>query len=66
LLVARDDREEYGEDRWVGIGLLHVLAVVIAFTESEDGIVRIISLRKALQHERERFRRYLQNRMRSG
>jgi uncharacterized DUF497 family protein len=54
MLVAPDDRQEYGESRWIGIGLLQGRAVVIVFVERED-TVRIISLRKALSHERKRF-----------
>ena len=54
MLVALDDRQEYGEARWIGIGLLQGRVVVVVFVERKD-IVRIISLRKALSHERKRF-----------
>jgi uncharacterized DUF497 family protein len=54
MLTALDTREDYGEDRWVGIGFLRNFFVVVVYTESGD-VIRIISLRKALKHERTRF-----------
>jgi uncharacterized DUF497 family protein len=41
-----DDRENYGEQRWVSMGLLRGTVVVIVHTETEDEI-RIISMREA-------------------
>ncbi len=54
MLTNLDAREDNGEDRWIGIGFLRNFVVVVVYTESED-VIRIISLRKALQHERTRF-----------
>jgi len=45
-----DDREDYGEQRWVTLGLLGMEVVVIVHTETEDEI-RIISMREADNHE---------------
>ena len=59
LLAAPDERAEYGEDRWIGIGLLDGRVVVIVFTELNEHTIRVISLRKALRHERERYGAYL-------
>ena len=59
LYIVLDEREEYGEDRWIGIGLLDGRAVAIVFTEPDEYTIRVISLRKALRHERERFGAYL-------
>jgi uncharacterized protein len=55
LLAALDAREAYGEARFVGVGLLRNFNVVIVYTEPDEDTVRVISLRKALKHERERF-----------
>ena len=44
LLAGRDDREDYGEDRWIGIGLLRERIVVVVFAEFEAETVRVISL----------------------
>jgi uncharacterized DUF497 family protein len=59
MLVNLDTRRDYGEDRWIGIGLTRGRVVVIAYTEREDDeqAVRVISMRKALKHERERYYR---------
>ncbi len=56
MLVRLDMRQDYGEDRWIGIGITHGRVVVVVYTERDDGeTIRIISLRKALKHERKRF-----------
>jgi uncharacterized DUF497 family protein len=60
MLTNLDTREDYGEDRWIGIGFLKNFVVVVVYTESED-VIRIISLRKALKHERTRFEEALRN-----
>lgn len=49
-----DDREVYGERRWVTIGLLEMKVVVIVHTETNDEI-RIISLREANKNEQRLF-----------
>ncbi len=57
MLVQLDIRYDYGEDRWVGIGVIHGRVVVIVFTESDDGeTIRIISMRKAIKHERKQYK----------
>lgn len=63
MLVDLDVREAYGEDRWVGIGLLNGRIVVIVYTEPSEQIIRIISLRKALSSERKRYEQYIKNRL---
>jgi uncharacterized DUF497 family protein len=40
------DREDYGEQRWVTLGLLGMRVIVIVHTETEDEI-RVISMREA-------------------
>jgi hypothetical protein len=63
LLLALDERDDYGEERWVGIGMLDGRVVVVVYTEPNADTVRIISLRKALLHERKRYGQYLKNRL---
>ena len=53
-----DNRENYGEQRWVTIGLLGMKVVVIVHTETEDEI-RIISMREANKNEQLLFFRNL-------
>ena len=58
MLVRLDDRLDYGEDRWIGVGVSHGRVAVVVFTERADGeVIRIISLRKAMKHERESYER---------
>jgi uncharacterized DUF497 family protein len=60
MLTSLDRREDYGEDRWVGIGFLKSVVVVVVYTETED-VIRVISPRKALKHERTKFEEALGN-----
>ncbi len=46
MVLFEDQRENYGEQRMVGIGLLEYLVVLIVHVESDESI-RIISMRKA-------------------
>ena len=51
-LEREDDRFDYGEIRFVTIGLIETRLHVMAFAEgSDDDTVRVISLRPAEQHE---------------
>lgn len=61
LRINLDERENYEEDRWIGIGMLNGRVVVVVYTEPDDQTIRIISLRKALPYERKRYEQYLQN-----
>jgi len=63
MVVDLDERENYGEDRFVAIGLLDGRVVVIVYTEPDDRTIRIISLRKALSYERKYYEQYLKNRL---
>lgn len=49
-LTAEDDREDYGEQRFLTLGLLADQVVSVAHTEQGERI-RIISIRKATRHE---------------
>ena len=48
--TAEDDREAYGEPRFLTLGLLEDQVVSVAHTERGEEI-RIISIRKATKHE---------------
>ena len=63
MLVALDDRKDYGEDRWIGIGMLNTRVVVIVYTERGNDIIRIISMMKALTHERIRYEKLLRDQL---
>jgi hypothetical protein len=51
---AIDDRRDYGETRYVAVGLLEGRLHVLCFTETADGI-RVISFRKANAREVRRY-----------
>jgi uncharacterized DUF497 family protein len=48
--TAEDTREDYGEQRFLTLGLLEDQVVSVAHTEQGEEI-RIISIRKATKHE---------------
>jgi uncharacterized protein len=53
-LTVADDRHEYGEERFITLGLLRDTVVAIAHTEHPKTI-RIISMRKATRHEEKSY-----------
>lgn len=53
-LTIEDTRFEYGEQRFLTLGVLNGRVVVIVHTEREETI-RIISIRKATKHEQSRY-----------
>jgi uncharacterized protein len=63
MAVDLDERRDYGENRWIGTGLLDGRVVIVVFTEPDQETTRIISLRKALSHERRQYEQYLKNRL---
>jgi uncharacterized protein len=59
MLIELDNRLDYGEDRWVGIGFLGLGIAVVVWTERQEDIIRIISARRANRHEQKRLEQYL-------
>lgn len=53
-LTVKDDRRDYGEDRFITIGFLDGRMVVLVWTP-RDGAHRIISMRKANDRERKLY-----------
>jgi hypothetical protein len=49
-VLMEDDRFDYGEHRFVSLGLLQGRVIVVVHTE-QGGITRIISARKATKYE---------------
>jgi uncharacterized DUF497 family protein len=47
-----DDREDYGEERFVILGMVEGQVLYVAYTERNE-VFRIISARRATQHEQE-------------
>jgi uncharacterized DUF497 family protein len=60
-LTFDDDRFDYGEHRFITMGMLHDIVVVIAHTETSKEI-RIISMRKATKNEQKIYFQEIANR----
>lgn len=63
MQISLDIREDYPEDRFIGIGSIKGRVMVVVFSEPAPGSIRIISLRKALKHEQKKFESALRNRL---
>jgi len=64
LFVKLDDRADYGEDRWTGVGMMsNGVVIVLVFTEKGRETIRIISMRKATKNERTRYEKAIKNRL---
>lgn len=50
-LYSVDDREDYGEVRYLAIGFIEARLHTFVFVDNDDGDIRAISLRKATKHE---------------
>lgn len=61
MVTFLDQKKEYGEDRWVGIGWFSDTLAVVVFTEPDGETVRIISARKANRHEQDIYREEIRN-----
>lgn len=60
MLVKLDTRIDYGEDRWIGMGMIKNRIVVVIYLEYDNDVtVRIISLRKALSYEQKQYKRFI-------
>lgn len=66
LLVRPDTREDYGERRWIGIGMFQGRVAFAAFAERPNDTIRIVSLRKADHEERKEYEEAIQNGLEAG
>lgn len=64
-LTFLDERVDYGESRFIALGYLGGRCVVAVYTERSSSI-RMISLRKANNREKERFEKAVKNRLGAG
>ena len=60
-LDGPDQKHDYGEDRWIAIGLLVNHIIVVVYTERCENVIRITSARKATKHEQQKFKEALTN-----
>jgi uncharacterized protein len=55
LFVRPDTREDYGEERWTGLGMIGGRVAVVTFVELSPDNIRIISFRKANHEEQKEY-----------
>jgi uncharacterized protein len=63
VAAEADTREDYGERRWVGLGLIRGRVAHVVFADGEPDTIRIISLRKATKRENEQYEKAIQDRL---
>ncbi|MDE1005981.1 MAG: BrnT family toxin [Paraburkholderia fungorum] len=61
VLTAMDQRQDYGEDRWIALGWMAAIVGVVVYVERSADVIRIISARKATKHEVKRFKHSVWN-----
>jgi uncharacterized DUF497 family protein len=54
VLKTADTRRDYGESRFIALGMFDEVVLGVVFTE-RDSDIRIISAWKASKHDREKF-----------
>ncbi len=57
ILERIDDREDYGEIRWIALGRVDAEVFRVVFTWRGDRLIRIISAQKASKDERDIYYR---------
>lgn len=55
VITGIDDSEDYGEERWIGIGQIRGKIIVVVYVEQGNDTIRIISARKATNREKEYY-----------
>jgi uncharacterized DUF497 family protein len=61
LLVRPDTRDDYGEERRIGIGMIRNRCAFVAFSLRPHDTIRVISLRKANHEERKEYEDAIKN-----
>ena len=57
MIEKVDDREDYGELRFIALGRVDLEVYRIVYTWRDENLVRIVSAQKASRHERELYYR---------
>lgn len=55
MLALRDERFDYEEARWISMGWINAWVSVVAYTERQGDVIRIISARRATRCEVMRY-----------
>ena len=59
ILERVDDRQDYGEVRWIALGRVDAEVYRVVFTWRDEKLIRLISAQKASRDEREIFHRQI-------
>ncbi len=57
-----DNRNDYGEERIVSIGMIKNILILVVVHTDRDGITRLISARRAKRSERQYYEKTIQQR----
>lgn len=60
VFTAKDTRKDYGELRFISIGSIAEVVVIVVAHTNRCGVIRIISARKAKVKERKRYYEHLE------
>ena len=55
VITSPDVREDYGEQRWISVGMLRTTVLVVVHTKRYGDVIRIISARKATRREADKY-----------
>ena len=58
--TRRDGRRDYGEDRYITVGAVDAVAVIVVAHTEREGRIRLISARRASRKEREAWHERIQ------
>ena len=66
LFYEPDTREDYGEKRWTGLGMIRGRIAHVVFVERGAETIRVISQRKASRRECKEYEKAIQDRLEAG
>lgn len=55
MLVLKDERFDYLEPRWISMGWINAWVSVVAYTDRQGDVIRVISARRATRREEMRY-----------
>ncbi len=65
VITALDNRKSYGEDRYISIGMITDIFIIVVVHTNRNGKLRIISARRANERERRKYYEFIKNQQKS-